>query len=298
MIDKHESDAVLINYPSGGFGFFLYGVLTICTNQFCSRDTDIGMSPTGDSHQLSLSVQAWKPDETDFKFVVSDWATDIEKPHLLLIDLGITDGRIAPVRKRFPTNKIIRICIDPDGKSIIMQTCLHKAQRKTKQDFYSLKDWEQREEISLIYHHADSNPGYYLNNYEPINDDNILNIPVTWFFFNFQEILKRIEEFLQITIDKARALELHELFLEKNLTYAQALLWSKKIMNSLSSGSVIDVTGCNSIHDQGYINYCIEKHFNIKEIPPYTYRNWFKTTAEIHSMIQHIKNEEKSINNQ
>ena len=50
----------------------------------------------------------------------------------------------------------------------------------------------------------------------------------------------------------------------------------------------IDLTEFTSLHDQGYINYRIEKKFNIV-IPVYDYRNWFNSTNDIAEMVHKLK---------
>jgi hypothetical protein len=43
-----------------------------------------------------------------------------------------------------------------------------------------------------------------------------------------------------------------------------------------------------SLHDQGYLIYWLEKCYNIDEIPPYDYRNWFKNTQEVRTCLNSI----------
>ena len=42
------------------------------------------------------------------------------------------------------------------------------------------------------------------------------------------------------------------------------------------------------LHDQGYINYCIECKYDVI-IPVYDYRNWFQTSIDIQEMIKCLK---------
>lgn len=282
-----EQQALLIHYPSGGFGHFIYGLLASCTNGvFCQPDSHLSFSDNGDSHALPLSVAKWMKFEPDFEFVVSDWAKNSHLRHILLVDSAITNGDFAPLRARFPENKVVRLCIDYEAVPIIHQTCESKAHGKTIEDQHSSIPWEQREMISLRYHFADRNPTeFYLRNFKPVIDEFTLNLPISWIAYNFDLLLDSLEEFLGESIDRITANTLHQKFLVYNQKYFMGPIWAKRILDSLRDGSNINLSECTSLYDQGYVNYRIEREFNLEEIPPYTYQNWFKDTDSIRSML-------------
>ena len=58
-------------------------------------------------------------------------------------------------------------------------------------------------------------------------------------------------------------------------------------MQALASGKHIDISDITNLHEQGYINYCIETKYHVT-IPVYDYKDWFKSTAEISNMIEKL----------
>jgi hypothetical protein len=70
-----------------------------------------------------------------------------------------------------------------------------------------------------------------------------------------------------------------------NSKYYNAQKVSQEILRALNDGSDFIIPPC-SLHDQGYINYCIEKEFNLKEIAPFDYKDWFKTVDDIRQMLK------------
>ena len=78
-----------------------------------------------------------------------------------------------------------------------------------------------------------------------------------------------------------------------NQKYFQIYFEWQNINNALDSNTDYNLDSITSLNDQGYINYCIEKKYNVT-IPVYDYRNWFKTTDEIVSMLKILKNDSNS----
>lgn len=294
MIEKR---ALLIHYPSGGFGHYMNALLTTCSHEFHVPSADVEFSSSGDSHAFELNAAKWTRDLETYVFEPAEWAQGSHKRHIVLVDLGIDNDSHSTVRTRFPNNQLIRMCIDRDARSIVNQTCRFKAERQEEFDFLADNDWERREEVSKMYHYCDSNPDYYLNNFQPVvNDDLVLNLPISWLFFNFEPLLKRIESFLDIYIHREKANALHQQFMQGNSRYAQAVVWSRTVMNSLNSGGNTSLDSCSNLHDQGFINYVLEQHYELKEIPPWDYRDWFKNTEQIAQAIERLKNEKETVN--
>lgn len=285
-----EQQALLIQYPSGGFGHFIYGLITTCTSGvFCRADIDLQISKSGDSHALQLSVDKWIGLSPNFEFVISDWAKDSPKTHVLLVDSSISNNEFTTVRQRFPSNPIIRMCIDYRAMPIVHQTCEHKAGGATDLDVYSAVTWESREMVSLRYHYADQHPSeFYLRNFKPVVDHNTINIPISWVAYNFELLLDTLEKFIDTKFDRKKTSKIHEEFVNANKKYFMGPIWAERIIESLYTGSNISLTDCTSFYDQGYVNYRIEREFNLKEIPPYTFRDWFKDTDEIRKMLGFI----------
>jgi hypothetical protein len=284
-----EKQALLIHYPSGGFGHFMNVLLSVCSRSFYVANRAVEFSPSGDSHAFELSAKKWTHDQTDYVFSPADWATGQDLRHIVLVDLGINNDCHRTVRKQFPKNQLVRMCIDPAARSIINQTCLFKAQKQTEFNFVHQHAWQQREEISKQYHYCDANSEYYLNKFQPIADDcYTLNLPISWLFFSFELLLTNLETFLGIIVNRTSATVLHQQFLKNNQCYAQANIWAQTVLDSLESEQHVSLADCTNIHDQGFVNYTIEKQFSLEEIPPYDYQDWFTNTQQIAQAINRL----------
>jgi hypothetical protein len=80
-----------------------------------------------------------------------------------------------------------------------------------------------------------------------------------------------------------------------NAKYFNVYSYTNLILTALENKENIDISHIVDLHEQGYINYCIEKQYNI-EIPVYDYRNWFRSTEQIQQAIIEI-NEKDLISN-
>lgn len=67
--------------------------------------------------------------------------------------------------------------------------------------------------------------------------------------------------------------------------YCNIFLMWRKIINALDNDINLDLGSIQDLHDQGYINYRVERRYNI-EIPVNDYRDWFANTDELREMIQ------------
>lgn len=282
-----EQQALLIHYPSGGFGHFLYGVIATCTDGvFCRPESEIEFSPAGDSHALSLGVTKWIGYSPDFEFIIKDWAKNVAGTHILLVDSYINQDDFSILRSRFPTNRVIRLCIDHRAVPIVHQTCEQKAEKGTKVDVYAETHWESRELVSLRYHYADQHPDdFYLRNFKPVIDGNTINIPISWFAYHFDQLLDTVENFIEVKFNREKTTQVYCEFIQANKKYFMGPIWADRVLDSLRTGSNIDLSECTSFYDQGYVNYCLEREFNLREIPPYTYKDWFKDTNHIRQML-------------
>jgi hypothetical protein len=286
-----QDRALLIHYPSGGFGHFLYAVLTICGSQFHAWDDKIEFSDTGDSHKVRLNSKVWFHMSPDYQFSVEDWADTDEKRHIVLIDSGINLDEYQVVRNRFPNNQMIRMCIDPVAVPIVRQTCLYKAERKIEFEFKSKLDWEQREEISLSYWHALSQPDFYLNNFKPVYDQNVLNIPISWLVFQFDLVIDQLNHSLGLELDRNKARELHAEFMLHNEKYTRSTTLWRDISAALDQNINLELPDNISLHDQGYINFMLEVNYELEEISAWDYRDWFRSTSEIAQAIKKLKSQ-------
>ena len=263
-----------IHYPSGGFGHYMLQMISICfEDAFCPQENST-FSENGNSHDYPLHCKTWLHKQP---YIKKDYYNFEGKKSICLIDSGIDDY----VNRGMPNT--IRMCIDNNAKSIVYQTCREKAERSKFS--FDLEDYQIRENFSLTYHHSDKYPDFYLNTWKPV--DNVLNLNISDLFFNPKQIIDNLEpHFGQCDLQKFE--HLHEHFKKANYKYYQAQDLVNLVKHALNNNINFEFDTHYSLHDQGYLIYWLERQYNIKEIPPYDYKDWFKNTQDVRNCLNSI----------
>lgn len=286
MID--DSRIILINYPAGGFGNFIYHMLTqYSSNTYKTNNSKFEFSKLGNSHQTIKYTPIWYKDPDNYTF--PNIATD--KKILILCDNGIDNDSLDKLSKKFKSHTIIRLNIDEAIKPVIFTTNTVKAMNSTFKDVVlqhvtqhwtdSDEDYALRENFTLFYHN-------WPFKWEPILNNNIINVslkeliddPIT----TLQNLINKIGG--SITLKRPFDYDCKK-WLNVNYPYFKIYYEWQLIHHALDNFQDYNLSNINDLHDQGYINYCIERKYNVT-IPVYNYRNWFNSTKEIQTMLRNV----------
>jgi hypothetical protein len=287
MIDN--SNLVIVSYPSGGFGNFLFHVLTeFADNTFKPTENTFEFSENGNSHSTVKYTKIYFKDPEDYTTDLP--ATD--KKILILCDNGIDNDSYVNIRKTFPTAQILRTVICKSIRPVIYQTCIIKAKladifEENRQQVLDRwtdggEDYAVRENFTLMYHNW--NYGWERSEeYDVINVEieSLINDPVSAITDVIKQLGGRV-------INQEQLIELCQSWQEANSQYFKVYFDWIRINYALDHNETIDITDITDLHEQGYLNYCIECKYHVT-IPVYTYRNWFQTTADIQEMISCLK---------
>ena len=265
-----------IQYPSGGFGHYMLQMCSLCFEEvFCPQEYST-FSHDGNSHAYPLHHKTWFHNEPYEDVAFYDFAN---KKSICLIDSGIDNA----ADKNMPST--IRMCIDQYAKSIVFQTCKEKAEHSSIALDVTGSDWEKREQYTLLYHHSDINQNFYLNSWQPV--ESCTNINISDLFFDPTKVLDQLKSHFG-KCKMGKFWTLWNDFIIANKKYYKAQQLVHRVDAALQSNYDFDFTQDYSLHDQGYLIYWLEKCYNIKEIPPYDYRNWFKNTQEVRTCLNSI----------
>ena len=266
-----------IHYPSGGFGHFMLQMSSICFEDvFCPQELS-SFSEDGNSHDYPLHHKTW--DHCDPKHGEANYDF-LGKKSICLIDSGITDEADRGMKNT------IRMCIDDRANSIVFQTCREKAQNL---DFnFDQEEHQIREQFSLAYHHCDKNQEFYLNTWQPVAT--ATNINISDLFFNPNRVVAQLEPHFG-KCNWGKFWKLWNEFITANYKYYQAQHLVNRVKYALDTGFDFEFKKDYSLHDQGYLIYWLERQYNIKEIPPYDYRHWFKNTQEVRDCLNSIRSQ-------
>ena len=142
-----------------------------------------------------------------------------------------------------------------------------------------MTNYEIREHYSIMYH----NWPLKWNSADP----SATNVMLTKLFSSPFETITKLINLLGLTvIDANRLKNLCEEWLDIHTDFFNIYYQWQRINTALDQNQSIVIEKIN-LHDQGYINYCIEKKYNIT-IPVYDYKNWFASTADILRMIEQL----------
>lgn len=299
FFDPTSDDIILISYPSGGFGNFLYHVLTEHADQTVKiENSNFEFSVTGDSHGTKKYTNVYQNNYDSYSSILPPYLDITDKKILVLCDNGIDNDSYDQPRQLFPNATIVRIVINPLLRPVVYQTCVVKAMRSTvilevknhvnENWSDSHEDFAVREHFTLFYHNW---PFKWDKNDDCINLD--LEFLITDPFNAIAWLVNQLK--MQIVHEHILKKTL-ETWMHENKRYFQIYHTCKKINHALDYHQDLDLNYITSLHDQGYINYWVEQKYNIT-IPVYDCKSWFKNTNELQSVILKL-NEKNNLNNQ
>lgn len=276
---------ILISYPAGGFGNFLYHALTeFSSNTYKPTNQNFKFDSAGRSHSTKKYTPIYFHDPKNYQLSVPE--TDLEC--IVLCDNGIHNDSYTQINQIFPGATIVRCVISENVKPIVYKTCIIKAKKsnvleeninQVADHWDNQEDYSIRENFTLLYHNW---PFAWLNEKQCINVDleKLITDPVT----TIEQIITSIGG--QV-IDKELLETTSKEWVAANKKYFDIYYQWQQIEQALDTAIHIDIQYITDLHDQGYINYCIERKYNVT-IPVYNYRDWFRSTNEIQIMLKNV----------
>jgi hypothetical protein len=263
-------------YPSGGFGHFLNGVLTMHGDNFVRPNANtIKFSEDGNSHALELVAPKYRsnPDTYDFNFETS-------KNYSVLIDNGINDES-TKFLKFFPGSKVIKICYNDDTWPVVAKTMFDKAMRSSIQKelpvdidaWETNADWAVREKYFLflrdnsLRHAWRDTPVHTCLPVSSIIDYKLLNQHI-------EQYICKINNFES----------LHSSWYQVNQQYIQPINYAKDVIAAIESTLDISLTHITDLWSQAVVNYYIWTNYQV-EVPANDFADWFRDTREIKKIL-------------
>lgn len=278
---------ILISYPSGGFGNFIYYVLTeIASNTYKFKNSNFEFDLLGRSHAVAKYTPTYFHDPDSYCAKLPDTDREI----LILCDNGINNDSYAKINQTFPEALKIRTCIDLAVRPVIYKTCIYKAAESdplSETHNQVVNNWIDhqepyaiRENFTLMYHN-------WPFKWEPASD--CVNVSLESLIDDPKlTITNLIHSIGGEVIDANRLTIICDNWLAANQKYFTVYYEWADIESALHQNYDLNISHITDLHDQGYINYCIESKFNVI-IPVYDYRDWFNSTNDIKEMIKCLK---------
>jgi len=262
-------------YPSGGFGHFINGVLTLHGNKFKRPTNKIKFSSTGDSHSLNLVAPKYTKNIKNYNYEF-----DSDYNYSVLIDLGINSNS-REFMQALPEAQVIKLCYSDKTWPVVANTMVNKAMKSTVESeitvdataWSSEANWAQREKYFLFLR------DHYLRNaWRPESDiHNIIIDSLT----NYNT-LKDIIESIGLNLDNFQDLW-NEWYLH-NEKYFAPVTKAQQIIETIKSSDNLDLTDIRDVWTQAVIYYFIWLEFG-KEVPHNDFENFFNDVGQIRTWL-------------
>ena len=286
---------IVIVYPPGGYGNFINYIVTHFFNETIKiEETPELFDTTGTAHRQKKYVSDIYP------AIFDDYEINISVPYknnekiVLLYDSTVRNENNVDfnvhtqINAKFPNAVTIKNIVDLDFNPIIHYTSLLKTgyeyDHTDSQNMWESpdEDYSIRERWSLWYH---SNPYQF----SPCSDSNVVNIQLSKLSTDPVKTIIELAEKLNLTItDYHKLKSFCRNWIRVQMPYFKLLSTQRRIIRCIDNEIDLDISNITSLHDQGYINYCIEREYDVI-IPVYDYKDWFKSTIEISEMIKCLK---------
>ena len=263
-------------YPSGGFGHFINGILTLYGKEFKKPNNhEIKFSSTGDSHKLELVAPKYTASTTNY-----DYEFDSNYNYSILIDLGINSSS-RNFMQALPNAQIIKLCYTDKTWPVVANTMIIKAMKSTVEStivvdataWSSDENWVQREKYFLFLR------DHYLRNaWQPESDVTCIIIDS---LINY-DTLKNIIESGGPKLNNFK--DLWNEWYASNEKYFAPVTKAQQIIETIKSSKNLDLTNITDIWTQAVIYYFIWLEFG-KEVPHNDFKNFFADVGQIRKWL-------------
>ena len=255
-------------YPSGGFGHFINGILTLYGNRFKRPPNTLEFSNNGNSHSLKLVVPKYTPGY-NYNF-------DTEYNYSVLIDLGI-NSTSRDFMSEFPEARFIKVCYNDSSWPVVARTMIDKAMESSIELeaaidsglWATTEPWAQREKYFLFLRDHELRSAWRP---ESVTDCIFVNDLLDY-------------NRLKCTIERTgiELLEFKHLWNEwyaHNEKYFVPVVIAEQVLDKIKNQQSFDLTHITDIWTQAVIYYFIWIEFG-KEVPHNDFENFFSNVDQI-----------------
>lgn len=301
--DTNSNNVILISYPPGGFGNFLYHVLSEFANDTVKvlKNVNFKFDESGNSHLTTKYTHVYFHNPDCYDSTLTQDVNIVDKKILVLADHGDnnTDHEYVKTKSFFPNAQILRVCVDQDTKHIIHRAIIEKGAGKDYEEENlthakqywgdNLTDFDIRENYTLMFHHDDQTHRFKdINLWSDIDCSGIVNVSLSALIRDPVRCITSVIQKLGMKVVDYNRLEYFcTEWKNKNKKYFSSFEHWSQIQDGLDNNVNQSLSHVTSIYDQAYINYRIECLYNIV-IPVYDYRFWFEDVSSIRHMINNL----------
>lgn len=262
-------------YPSGGFGHFINGILTLHGKDFKRPTGRLTFSSTGDSHSLDLVAPKYQGEPYYYDF-------DPAYNYSVLVDLGInsTDRKFM---QQFTDARVIKMCYTDAMWPVVANTMIDKALKSSTESILAIdpeswtstEAWAQREKYFLFLRdHALRTAWRPTTGIDCIFINDLLN---------YARLKYRIE---QLGIELSEFKSLWSDWYTYNEKYFVATAIADQVLDKIEHKESFDLSHITDVWTQAVIYYYIWTEYD-REVPHNDFANFFTNTDQITEWLQH-----------
>lgn len=263
-------------YPSGGFGHFVNGVLTLYGENFAKNNSSqLEFSHNGNAHSFEPVVPKYFHDPVDYKF---DFNCDLN--YSVLVDNGINNEGEHFV-KVFPEAKIIKLCYDDYSWPIVARTMIDKAMKSNLQDQLTVdqvwtdrKDWAVREKYFLFLRDNQLRHAWRPNK-------NTCNLMIND-MLEYHVMHNKIQQFgIHLKDFSSTWHKWHE----SNLLYLHPINQAQQVVDSVKHKTNQDLAYMSDLWEQAVLYYYLWLEFE-QEVPHNDFADFFANSQQISQWLK------------
>lgn len=188
------NNIIVISYPPGGFGHFIYHLLTEFTEETAKPDnSSFTFSSAGNSHSTKKYTVTYLHDPAKYHPYIDSDVDAVNKKILVLVDNEWADNQYTRLREVFPFASIVRMCSTPDIYPIVCALVTAKTQ-DIRSVLYCPPDYEGA------------------GKFAPLAMPGVVNVPIQDFILDPFETFYKLTQELGLTVIKSD--QLHSLVAE------------------------------------------------------------------------------------
>ncbi len=131
LFDPTGNNIIVINYPPGSFGNFLYLVLSMFVRETVSVDAnkDFKFSESGNSHAVVKYTSLFRAGEEYVPTILNGFPFENRKI-LVKADSGLEVSGLTEIKQTFPNATIVRVAVDAYSSFLALHTFYEKVQNR------------------------------------------------------------------------------------------------------------------------------------------------------------------------
>ena len=264
-------------YPSGGFGHFINGILSLYGKNFLRpKSNSITFSDNGNSHALDLIAPKYTHKTKDYNFKFHDHIN-----YSVLVDNGINTEE-EKFRSTFPSAHIIKICYDDVSWPIVAKTMIDKAMQSSievelndnRNIWQCNHSWAERERYFLFLRDHPLRQAWKPN-------------PTTtnWSVNDMLDYSVLTEQMASACIVVSDFRSLWNKWYAANKKFIDPVTDARAVVQAIKNNSNLKLDHISDIWNQSVLYYFLWLEFG-QEVPHNDYADFFKDTNQIKQWLK------------